>query len=1145
MSKIFRLYKGGSETYEDWNVSSSFPYDATARESIDDPDGASARYEITSIPSPFARIALVKTAFKELIDGVYMNRFDLDGDTIYHKMVSDALDVGEIFFNIDKYKDKIEIITWNPEKNIEDLEESVYKGHRYLGDVLRKYMSTDASTCNFDKLGNTNIYLLNFLQGPEELNIIGATSPASVFFCSANKLPYVSRSLGFGRDCPFDEHYQPLYKRNPDYVAYWYSLSHEAGFSENFPEVARYLELNFQQFPGGYPVLASMQKQKKYLPIEANSGRDRNNVEVLGIRIGKNESVSVSETSEFVLRSTCQEGNLPLVLPVEAGNKYADLKYVSDKWGRMSMAPCKPECEDWTRRVLPGDGAEAAWLSVSDFLEDYIIRIPERSFNAKDFFSGMLHAEEDERAYLLPLKNLFFQFFTVEDLMGKGPLIDIPMFEMEALSGDAVRAILRIPVKGNARVKYIEYERMYYASRAAEPEKNCGGVKEFEFNVFLLPNHRFRNPEEAIYTIACVTKKRGYTLSFYEEKGVELSDVARSCRTEQVPEDYNLVSYAIEQHDFDFLKISDGEVSGLVVPLFAHREEGSEAFHVAVDLGTSNTHVEISMDGKSSSSLADEPVCSLFKLERQQGGLFQQEGQLMEHDLIPWHFGGDGDFGFPNRTVLFHGRSIDWNAKVLPLGMANLGFTYGKRVFQEKHDRVCLDLKWGKEGQKARLEAYIECLMYMIRNKVVMAGGRLASTELIWFYPTSMTPNRREQLRLVWDKAYKKYIHQGKETRSMTESAAPMLYFRAVDNTVSSLINIDVGGGTTDVAFSSDNQLQFVTSFRFAANDLFDDPFQAANQKNGMVEKYKDLFKDVLKTNAGSPLWTIFSQMEKPSLGAKPSDMAWFMFSMKNNSLLRTFKVHGHTINPATLDFESLLRMDDDFKIVWIVFYTALIYHVAYVVKVKGLDFPRHLSFTGNGSKMLRILTTDLDSLTVYTKKIFEKVLDRSYPHDLTLRGLEETSCPKESSCKGGLFALGEGREDVLRRQEVEPVVLQPVPDGLAVQSLCYDSLKAEDARKSLLASIDVFFDFLDHLSREFDFMSYFGVPLKSLDLLRSLCERSRTKDFDTWLKRGIEVEKQESPDASEVYETLFFWPIKGIISRLVLELFEQSKSKA
>ncbi len=111
MSKIFRLYKEGTSTYEDWNNSPVFPYNSASRDTIEDPDGASARHEITSIPSPFARIDLIKTAFKEVCNRINtQERLNLDGKTIFHKMVSDTLDVAEIFFNLDKYTGKVEVI---------------------------------------------------------------------------------------------------------------------------------------------------------------------------------------------------------------------------------------------------------------------------------------------------------------------------------------------------------------------------------------------------------------------------------------------------------------------------------------------------------------------------------------------------------------------------------------------------------------------------------------------------------------------------------------------------------------------------------------------------------------------------------------------------------------------------------------------------------------------------------------------------------------------------------------------------------------------------------------------------------------------------------------------------------------------------
>ena len=100
-------------------------------------------------------------------------------------MVSDALDIGQIFFEADKYSDKIEIISWDRKGDLERLIESSNPQHRLLGESLRLYLEQDEETYNFDKL--TKIYLINYTQGPEPLNIIGGTSPSTLFFTSANK----------------------------------------------------------------------------------------------------------------------------------------------------------------------------------------------------------------------------------------------------------------------------------------------------------------------------------------------------------------------------------------------------------------------------------------------------------------------------------------------------------------------------------------------------------------------------------------------------------------------------------------------------------------------------------------------------------------------------------------------------------------------------------------------------------------------------------------------------------------------------------------------------------------------------------------------------------------------------------------------
>ena len=103
----------------------------------------------------------------------------------------------------------------------------------------------------------------------------------------------------------------------------------------------------------------------------------------------------------------------PLVLPVEAGINYANLKYTEDKWGDKNKAPYYDDNE-LNNRKLPNPGnLRQPWLTISDFLEDYIVKVP-HTLNSENFFSGNIffRFNESQMSYLLPLKKRFFDYFT-------------------------------------------------------------------------------------------------------------------------------------------------------------------------------------------------------------------------------------------------------------------------------------------------------------------------------------------------------------------------------------------------------------------------------------------------------------------------------------------------------------------------------------------------------------------------------------------------------------------------------------------------------------------------------------------------------------------------------------------------------------
>ena len=1135
MSKVFRLYKEGTATYQGWNENPAFPYNSNARDTIEDPDGASAKNEITSIPSPFARIDLVKTAFKEVCRRASRDVSELDGNTIYHKMVSDSLDVGEIFFNIDKFKDKIEIITWDPSLMIDTLQSDQNASHFYVADALRKYLLSDAKTYNFSHL--KNIYLLNYTNGPDELNIIGATSPATLFFSGANNLEYIQDIFFANSDRPFDGEYAPLYKRDFDYIKAWWTLRKTIpSFSIFFLEIENYVNLTFRAIKD-QAIKAKLQgittaSARDFSLIDVQSHQQSNHVEVLGTVLYKKKASSDIE-NEFTIHSErTVVGTKPLVLPVEAGNKYANLKYANGVWGNTNKAPYKSAVADIERRTLPYEGSTFAYLTISDFLEDSIVKVP-HTLNKKYFFDGNMKDEEQMTSFLLPIKPLYFKYFSIKTLnssMSDGK----PAFEMESVAGGSVNVAIRIPIKGNGNISYIEYQRIYYAQRQADvsESQNSGGMTTFDFTGLVMPSVRFQNEDDAIYTVSCVsTFSKKFHFEFYRE-GTSIRDIPVDCRNkEQGLFDLKAETYTIQKSNFDFIRVSnESGICNVIIPNFLNHQS-LEEYDFAVDLGTSNTHIEFKKaEGSSSTPLMykeSEAVCSTFFIQSYreiQGKLVPldliDENDLIVRDFIPSVVDSSSDFSFPTRTALSYAKSTDWTQKLRTFGLINFDITYNKKLGIAYNAKPMVNIKWSsKANAQSAMQAYIRNIMMIIRNKVIANNGNLARTKITWFYPNSMSPRRLSQLRMAWNDSYTELFNHEGTTRNLSESVAPIQYYFRRYATATNLVNVDIGGGTTDIAFSSNGKVEYITSFKFAANSLFEDSFSDINPNNGIVDWFKN---DILALLQSKPELNELVNIFNSNLG-QPANMASFLFSLKGNSATKGLAQNN-------IDFNKILQNDTKFKLVFILFYTAIIYHIAQIVKAKNLKAPRHIAFSGNGSKIISIISSDPKILSKYTKIIFEKVMGTTIASPLDILGLEQGSNPKESTCKGGLISAEAYDE------EPETLVLRDSSGKLANGTDTYASIS--DAQKAeIIKSVRDFFRFaLMEIPSAFNLDNNFGVDNVTMRIAQEEC----TNDLDTFLDRGIELSIEESGNRDNpVEDALTFYPIKGVLQSLSSKIRE------
>lgn len=1105
MGKVLRLHSNGNQTLQGWNGSAQ--YNSTDIDSIVDPNASSAAIEITSIPSPFARIDLVKTAFRIVAEKDAMGNYpNIGSNTIYNKMVSDALDIAQILYQYDTFKDQIELIAWNKNTDIQKLTQSTSEGQQQLGQTYDLFLTQDANCYNFDKVNN--IFLLNFIHGPNRLNIIGATSPATLFFSSANDLSYVSTAISFGQNRPFDSAFCPLYKRDIGFHLYIESLKKSIpDFHRLFPEFDDYLTACYS---------LSNQARKQELN-QADStmssyvqiGSAGNPVEVLGFPLYQENQggVNIAQTSDFVITSTVyQGGQPPLVLP----NDVFSLKfqYVKSDWDPKTKAPFIDKT-DLSSRTLPAVGNQYPYLTVSDLLEDKIVRM-DYTFNDKNYFNGNT---EDGKSYLLPLKKEFFNYFTPEQLIDgiQGKQI----FKLRR-NASGVTVELNIPVKKGI----ITWTRTYYEN--SDPDitatSNSGSVVDCnDFAFAITPGIRFSEDNNGYYRAALVTdygQAPYYGLDCYSKAQlIETDDVIRNANNNETRK---TITKVVEKSNIDFVQIKTPTATGIVVPKM-QQEGGSTVFHFAIDFGTTNSHIEYFTSNNSTTKPFD-----ISDSETQLLQLCEYpyvEKNILLQDFMPQEIGGD--FKFPIRTVESECSNINFNRAIFALGHINIPFSFGQRSILP-YNNIQTNLKWSNDpANMHRVRAFIENLFIMLRNKVVLNKGSLNNTEITWFYPISMTTGRRNKFRVVWEEAYKKYF--GSDTskvKMVTESVAPYNFYKTTTMAAADMVSVDIGGGTTDVVFAQNNNIQCITSFQFASSAVFGDAYiENPVKTNGLVRTYLDNIKGKLSENGLDDLVSVISELDDRK---NSSDIANCLFSLAQNAEVKARKIEDN------LNYNRLLSNDDDYKIVFLFFYTAIIYHIAKILKAKDIELPRYVTFSGNGSKILSILTNDAKTLSSFTQAIIENVTGRTYGKT----GVEvktDPNNPKEATCKGGLKAIDSTSSDF------DMVVLNVEENGFFDENIKYSDINQSPTFTTIEKNANSFIDFVFQIIKDTKAVDNFSLSKSSLEWAKDICYQ----DLQGFTKSGLEKIMNGVAEDESVQESLFFYPIVGMLYNLTNKISE------
>lgn len=265
MAKLLRLHTNGGDTLKGWCETRLYNRDI---EEIRDPNAAFSAKEMTSIPSSFAHLHIVKCAFQYVIDSRR-----LKGETKWHLLVSHSLDVGEILFNYHRYKDKFEIVEWKREDALLKLKQSSYKHHPALAEVIEQFMRLEA---NFGLKDLESIFLLKYI-GPgkkSDLDIVEGISPMTLFFASPDDLSYISEHVDLGTHKAFELKGTPLNERDYYYQSYiLYLKVIHTEFYRLFPELGSYI--NFLQYyieSNEQEMLLELSNNQEYEPLVLDKG---------------------------------------------------------------------------------------------------------------------------------------------------------------------------------------------------------------------------------------------------------------------------------------------------------------------------------------------------------------------------------------------------------------------------------------------------------------------------------------------------------------------------------------------------------------------------------------------------------------------------------------------------------------------------------------------------------------------------------------------------------------------------------------------------------------------------------------------------------------------------------------------------------
>lgn len=1141
---IFTPHKNSNPQLRNWDKTNEIGPEAIVqiKDTVAKRSGAKAA---TSVPSPFARMHLFDTAFEICATSTKENPRPMEGESMYHRLVSDCLDVFQLLFNSAGQGD-LSFGVWSKANEIATLrDKSRPNGHQLLGETLEMFMGKP----RFQPL--TEIVFIYYKN-----KLLGGTSPMTVFFTSPNWVREM-RSQGWTlssttEDNYFDESIAMLHQRDPEFQRFMLRLYEKNRdlFHSQFETMGKYMDFFKRNYADGMSGNTdSFESDYEPLMIGQNQG-----LTVCGLtmyrRKAENVMIAIERDSDFVLQPTVNyykqykdekgaEVNIPTPLCLINGFNQAGMIYIKSPWNPETPVPSKLH-EALHQRMLPGNNhINYPYLVVSDFLADSLVELP-FDLNDEHFFTGF----NGRFPYLLPLKKAYFNFFTLNDLKRQ-----LTISKQTNAGVDKIVVELRLPVKNG---RFVTFHKEYNITKEQGKFKDESQITSARFSTGIFPFYQIVDkPAYNDYVLMLVDKdSRNVGLHFYlfEEviHGRELSYQA----TQRVQKNLGVsragsAYYRLKGTKFDFIEVDiEGNV-GLILPDWGQRAislaNGINTFTFGVDFGTSNTHVayRTQNSGVQPLNILKEDVQVVMLNKRADDtsiprsfdfgwGSFPDPRSYKFREFVPSIIGMvDAQVNFPIRTATCEGSGFRGGNKADLFANINIGFSIDSEEAIMDYAFYEINLKWGLENNKdssmarERVKHFILQTLWMIKNKVILCNGRLDQTKISWFLPLSMSRQDARIFEDIWKESKEEVFGDiPVQLFQETESAAPYYFLRESQGLyhAQNAINIDIGGGTTDCLFlvQKDNR-QISTSFRFAGNDIWGDGFSQVHNSNGGPKDSG--FVEMMKL-----------KMERNEIQISEATKAYYLACIQNHNFSSAEVISFMFKYNKEFNLSGIIQ-NHPLRAVLLLHFAAIVYHIGQLSEALGIEVPMYFIFTGNGAKYISILgENDMDD---FAKLLLGKTVSKPIPAGFKLQIAPN---PKEATANGGVTKLTSNSSLEINAQEHNhpgyELTAEEMPNWLQTKADLYHLLG--DAPTYMQRVLDNYNRFLDIVFDEREvknFLADLGIKLRP-EHKEFLKEKGRFS-FEEMSHR---LSTKQGNDAN-IPESMFFWCLKDALYKYSKEL--------